>query len=121
MLVSKLKCDMCGRFEGKTKFSHEPISLSVRGKIGRKLNLFLNVHVEDAEDTKMVEDFEKNLTPQAMQSYVQSGIDPIEMMLGKIKNTYPCICNQCKREMIKLLVSYGSDDGKIKDINDVMK
>ena len=121
MIVSKLRCDMCGRFEGKTKFNHEPISLCVKGKIGRKLNLFLNVQVEDAEDSKMIEDFEKNLTPQLLQSYLQRGEDPMALVVGKIKNMHPCICNQCKREMIKLLVSYGTEDGKIKNIDDVMK
>lgn len=111
------KCDICGKTEKETSFSNKPFRLQIPNHENRKFNLYINVEGEDAEDTikyekmknpeyifkKSLEATELGIPEEQMEEYI--------IRSEKIYNPCPIICSKCKREMMKLVHSYGSLEG----------
>lgn len=143
-------CDICGRTDASTDsikkckkladsnfrkrnkqiFDDRPLKITVPNYEGNKYTVFVDVKIEDARDTKKIDDFYNNkqaiidgfiaqlFQPQMMDEESmgcacntggQQG--HAEMGIGiDFANPHPHICAYCKREMLKLAMTYGDEE-----------
>ena len=115
------RCDFCGKFEPTVKFSDGPLRLQALNFENKLYNFFMTIETEDVEDTKTLEKFQDpKFVMERFLEGMQNGGDidhPEEFMepsRNSFKNPFPKLCNNCKREMFKLILSYGSMTGNPK-------
>ena len=120
------RCDICGKAQGRKgiKFDNRPLKLQIPNYKKLPYNIYVDVKIEDARDTRKIQEFYKNK---------ESFLDNIKGMMGgagvdfdesempqsgaatiAFENPYPIICNSCKRELIKLTLSYGDERVPVK-------
>ena len=98
-----LECDICGKRESNTvRFSLEPLLLNIRNHEDNRYLVHCNIAVEDVRDTELWNKVDNASTAEEV---------------GKIKTLMvkpsPIICNNCKKELVKLSISYGKTGGSL--------
>ena len=118
------RCDICGRVEGKIKFDPRPIKIQIPNFGKKKINVYANVWIEDPKDVDKIIKFNQQVAMINMMNEMNetSSFESEEFMevedlekleqdcLKSLSIPEPRICKKCKREMAKLISSYGSFD-----------
>lgn len=122
-----LKCDMCGKYAGKTLIDDKElkIQLPIKNKV---LNFFIDVKVENDDVREAVSDFQHVMADMNVHTPTDADYLSDEDFLKVFKlqektidtmdqNKDICICRKCKSEVIKLGLAYGSYN-KLQNIQD---
>jgi major membrane immunogen (membrane-anchored lipoprotein) len=118
-MSSILKCDMCGKTaEGKAKFTDETLKLQLPTFDNSNLNFFISIKVEDNDDIEILSKFQDQMAEMGiygLEDFEEMDNDTIQIVktlefeaAKKLKNNNPHLCNDCKREVLKLALNYGS-------------
>ena len=122
------RCDICGKTEEKTNFDPRPIKIQIPNHKKENINVFINIFIEDPEDSTKIINFNTHLAMINMMNenpnvivMNEDGNDINEddmaaleqQTFDSLKIQNPRICKKCTREMMKLAASYGSFDKAI--------
>ena len=126
-----LCCDLCGKMAvGKNKaiFSSDPLKIQLPSYNKSDLNFYINIIVEDNNDLKILQVFQNEMAKiglYTMDDFENISPDEVEKLsfiesetVKKMKNPHPHICNNCKREVLKLALRYGSYNKMLNPIKD---
>ena len=111
------KCDLCGKTKSKTKFTPGGIKLQVPNYKKQKLNFKVDITVENPKDTKILEKLKNDIDQllylgmldELDNDIIENGIQEMQVQTyTKLKTPNPMLCDNCKKEIIKLAFSYGS-------------
>ena len=140
MALLKL-CDICGRVETpagdykkakKAKvydnkpgalFDERPIRLQLPGHNGDRYNVSVEIKMEHEKDTVILDELYNTQVSSFIEKLfageesvegapTELSIDPLQAVT--LNNPHPKICSSCKREILKLVMSYGSENGTAK-------
>ena len=105
------RCDICGSHEGtfnlddnlkkqKVMFTEKMLKISIKNSHGEDYNIYCEIYAEKATDSVAIANAEKSLKTVTMNTDIKQLFEAAQV---KIDNPYPCICDQCKVEMLKKL------------------
>jgi len=108
------KCDLCGKDASTrgVKFDERPLKIQVPNYKKEKYNFYLTLQCEADDDTKAIKEFRKKAAAtKLMETFFDPDETSEEEVMAQVinfKNPCPLLCNNCKKEMMKLIMNYGS-------------
>jgi len=113
------QCDLCGKKQNKKiKFTEKSLKIQLPAYNKENLNFYMNITVENDNDSKEMLIFQNKMASFGVFSIDDmADVDAETVLLikeledeisEKLTTIHPNICNNCKREVLKLALRYGS-------------